>query len=98
MAKSEGVRAAGRALAAVPTDGAPLAKPDAGPDLDGTSSGIDDARERLGRLTRDEYNQPGDRQRVGEALTAAHRALASAAGLLEEARGISRRVDRERLS
>ena len=86
-----------RALAAVPDNGG-LPAPAAEPNWDGMVEAVDVARERLGRLAREEYNRPSDRQRVGDVLTAAHQALASAAGLLEEARGISRRVDRGRLS
>ena len=55
------------------------------------------AREQLDALGRSEAASPGDRERVSRALLAVRQALSSAAGSLEEAHGLSRRVDLEQL-
>ena len=58
---------------------------------------ISDARAAVGVLANHEYTRPGDRGRVGAALFEAQDAILKAAGAIEEARGLSRRVDAERI-
>ena len=64
---------------------------------DDTTLAIATARAELDALGRHESCRPGDRRRVASALLDARSALVTAAGELEEARGLSRRVDAERI-